>query len=128
MGFPLGTFTTQFGLCGEWWSTGLAKNIPHQRNLSESDLENEVADFPRFIVIESLEEVCLAKFSPFIIEKVISTRATSKTDKKTRNGNLLIEVDSRGQAENIKIENLSYDEMQSLLAWETQHFQRSYQE
>ena len=29
-----------------------------KRNLSESDLENEAADFLRFIVIESLEEVC----------------------------------------------------------------------
>ena len=55
---------------------------------------------PRFIVIESLEEVCLAKFSPFLIEKVISTRASPKTVKKTRNGNLLVEVDSRRQAEN----------------------------
>ena len=54
-----------------------------KRNLSESDSENEAADFLRFIVIESLEEVCLAKFSPFLIEKVISTR----------NGNLLVEGD-----------------------------------
>ena len=33
-----------------------------ERNLSESDSENEAADFPIFIVIESLEEVYLAKF------------------------------------------------------------------
>ena len=51
--------------------------------------------------MESLEEVCLAKFSPFLIEKVISTRASPKTVKKTRNGNLLVEVDNRRQAENI---------------------------
>ena len=72
-----------------------------KRNLSESDSENEAAEFPRFIVIESLEEVCLAKLSPFLIEKVISTRASPKNLKKTRNGNLLVEVDSRRQAENI---------------------------
>ena len=48
-----------------------------------------------------LEEVCLAKFSPFLIEKVISTRASLKNVKKTRNGNLLVEVDSQRQAENI---------------------------
>ena len=35
------------------------------------------------------------------MEKVISTRASPKTVKKTRNGNLLVEVDSRRQAENI---------------------------
>ena len=65
-----------------------------KRNLSESDSENEAAGFPRFIVIESLEEVCLPKFSPFRIEKVISTRASAKTVKKTRNGNLLVEGDN----------------------------------
>ena len=40
-------------------------------NLSESDSENEVADFPRFLVIDSLKEVCLAKFSPFLRESDI---------------------------------------------------------
>ena len=40
------------------------------------------------------------------------------------NDNLLVQMDSLKQAE--KNENLSYDEMQSLLAWETQHFQRRY--
>ena len=38
--------------------------------MSESDSESKGADFPRFIVIESLEEVCQAKFSPFPIEKL----------------------------------------------------------
>ena len=78
-----------------------SSNKKTKRNLSESDSENETADFPRFIVIESLEEVCLAKFSPFLIEKVISTRACPITIKKSRNGNLLVEVDNRRQAENI---------------------------
>ena len=39
------------------------KKLKTKRNLSESDSENETADFPRFIVIESLEEVCLAKLT-----------------------------------------------------------------
>ena len=72
-----------------------SSNKKSKQYLSESDLENEAADFPRFIVIESLEEVCLAKFSPFLIEKVISTRASPKTVKKTWNGNFLVDVDSR---------------------------------
>ena len=77
------------------------------------------------IVIESLEGVCQAKFSPFLGEKVIPIRASPKT----RNGNLLVAVDSRRQAENIlKNKNVSYDQMQSVPAWETQHFQGSYQE
>ena len=78
-----------------------SSNKKSKRNLSESDSENEAADFPRFIVIKSLEKFCLAKFSPFLIKKVISTRANPKTVKKTRNGNLLVEVDSQKQAENI---------------------------
>ena len=78
-----------------------SSNKKCKRNLSELDSENEVADFCRFILIESQEEVCLAKFSPFLIEKVISARASPKTIKKTRNGNLLVEVESRRQAENI---------------------------
>ena len=125
MGYPLGLFPKQVGLGGGWRSAGPVKNIQHiwrlqtkktKRNLSESDSENEAADFPRFIVIESLEEACLAKFSPFLIEKVISTRASPKTVKKTRNGNLLVEVDSRIQAENIKNKNPSYDQMQGVSA------------
>ena len=105
----MGLFTTQVGLRSGWRSAGPVKkytadmassNKKTKRNVSESDSENEAADFPRFIVIESLEEVGLAKFSYFLIEKVLSTRASSKTVKKTRNGNLLVEVDSRRQAEN----------------------------
>ena len=80
------------------WRLQTKKN---KRNLSESDSENEATDFPRFIVIESLEEVCLAKLSPFLIEKVISTRASPKNVKKIRNGILLVDVDSRRQTENI---------------------------
>ena len=78
-----------------------SSNKKSKWNLSESDSENEAADFSRFIVIESLEEVCLAKFSLFLVEKVISTRASPKTVKKTRNGNLLVKVDSRRLAANI---------------------------
>ena len=78
-----------------------SSNKKTKRNLSESDSENEGADFFRFIIIESLGEVCLAKFSLFLTEKVIPTRVTPKTVKKTRNGNFRVEVDSRRQAENI---------------------------
>ena len=73
-------------LHGSWWSTEPAKNIQHiwrlqiksKQNLSELDSENEATDFSRFIVIESLE-VCLTKFSPFLLAKVLSTKATPKT-------------------------------------------------
>ena len=135
MGYPLSWFLswTPWLVVKRWASEKytsymVSSNKKSKRNLSESYSENEAADFPRFIVIKSLEDVCLAKFLPFLIEKVISTRASSKTVKKTRNGNLLVEVDSRRQEENIKNKNLSYDQMQGVSAWETQHFQGSYQE
>ena len=34
-----------------------------------SDSENKITEFPKFIVIESLEETPPAKLSPFLIEK-----------------------------------------------------------
>ena len=49
-------------------------------------------NFPRFIVLESMEETTLSKLSPFIIQKVISANFQPKTVKKLQNGNLLIEV------------------------------------
>ena len=125
MDFPLGSFPTQRvsgGVQGQqkiYSIYGISKYKKTKRNLSESDLENEAADFPRFIVIESLEEVCWAKFSLFFVEKVISTRATLKTVKKTRTGNLLVDVDSWRQAENIKNEKISYNKMQSLPTWDS---------
>ena len=71
MGFPLGTFPTQAGLRGEWRTQGQRKiDIIYgvfkqitKRNLLESESESGVADFPDFIIIESLEKVCLAKLS-----------------------------------------------------------------
>ena len=72
-----------------------------KRILSKSDLENVTSDFPGFIIIESLEEICQAKFFSFQIEKVIYLRVTPRNVKKTRNGNLLEEVNSQRQVENI---------------------------
>ena len=70
--------STQVGLRGGPAKIIVSSNKKTKRNLSESDSENEAADFSRFIAIESLEEVCLAKFSPFLIEKVMSTGAPPK--------------------------------------------------
>ena len=70
-------------------------------NLSESVSKNEAADFSRFIVFKSLKETCQANLSLFVIEKVISSWATSRSDKNTRNGNFLVKVDSQKHAKNI---------------------------
>ena len=57
-------------------------------NLSESDPEMEFNKFPKFILLETMEETPLNKLSPFRTENVISSRANSKSVKKIRNGNL----------------------------------------
>ena len=64
-------------------------------------MESEAADFPRFFLIESFEEICLTEFFPLLKEKVISLRATPRSMKKTRNSNLLVEVESQRHAKNI---------------------------
>ena len=67
----------------------------------ESDSVTEAADFPKFIVLESLQDICQAKLSPFLLEKIILTKATSRSVKQTRNGNLFMEVDSWRHPESI---------------------------
>ena len=91
------------GLQGQWkiYSTCGVFNSKNKRNLSEPDSENETADFSRFIVIESSDEVSPAKPSSFLIEKVIKQGYTEKNVKKTRNRNLLVEVDSQRLPENL---------------------------
>ena len=92
-GFPFWFIPNTSWIRRGWWNVGRAKNIQHiwrlqiknKRNLPESDSENGVADFPRFIVIESLEKVCFAKFSPFLTGKTISIRVTPKNVEKTQN-------------------------------------------
>ena len=83
--------------CTAYMASSNKKDKP---NLPELVLEKEAADFPRFILTESLEEVTRAKFSPFLVEK-INSNFYSENFKKTRNGNLLVEVDSWRQAESI---------------------------
>ena len=71
-----------------------------KRYLSDSSSETE-GDFPRFIIIESLQDTQLDQLSPFLIEKIISSRSNPKTVKKLRIGNLLVQVESKKHAENL---------------------------
>ena len=70
-----------------------------KRYLSDSDLETE-SDFPRFIIIESLQDIQLNQLSPFLIEKTISSRSNPKNVKKFRTVNLLVEVEIKKYTEN----------------------------
>ena len=73
------------------------------RNLSESDTENEAADFSRITVIESLEDLPGQIFHFLYKKRLLRRELALPKVKKTQNGNLLVEVDSRRQAENILI-------------------------
>ena len=69
-----------------------------KRYLSDSNTES---DFPRFIIIESLQDVKLDQLSPFLIKKIISSRSNPQTVKKLQTGNLPVEVESKKHAENL---------------------------
>ena len=71
-----------------------------KRYLSDSDSETE-NDFPRFIIIESLQDTKLDQLSPFMIEKIISSRSNPKTVEKLQAGNLLVEVESKKHTDNL---------------------------
>ena len=73
-----------------------------KRYLSDSDSDSETeSDFPRFIIIESLQDTKLDQLLPFLIQKIISSRSNPKTVKKLRTGNLLVEVESKKHTENL---------------------------
>ena len=81
MGIPLNKFQTKDGLVTGWWNTGPVKKTPYMANrnkkqkiLSKSDSNNEITEFPSFIVIKSQKETHLYKLFPFLIEKIISCR------------------------------------------------------
>ena len=69
-----------------------------KRYLSDYDSES---DFPRFIIIESLQDKKLDQLSLFLIKKIISSRSNPKTVKKLQTGNLLVVVESKKHAENL---------------------------
>lgn len=64
---------------------------------SEED-HNIMENFPRFIILETMEVTPLTKLSPFLIQKVISSNVPAKTVKSIRNGTLLIEVENKKHA------------------------------
>ena len=65
-----------------------------KRYLSDSDPEIE-SDFPRFVIVESLQDIELDQLLPFLIETIISSRSNPKNVKKIRTGNLLVKVETK---------------------------------
>ena len=76
------------------------KTKPTKRlHIDSSDSESEKNNnFPRFIILESLENKQLTKISPFTTQKIISTNFEPKTVKSLRDGKLLIEVTRENHA------------------------------
>ena len=99
-----------------------SKNKPTKRLHTESsDSEPEKNNnFPKFIVLESIEDMQLSKLSPFIIQKIISANFQPKTVKSLRDGKLLIEVTQEKHANfllkmkifhNIKIKGYPHEKL-----------------
>ena len=68
---------------------------------SDSDSDTPISSFPRFIVLESLEDKQLTKINPFVVHKIISGIVSPISVKNLNNGNLLVEVDKRTYADNL---------------------------
>ena len=51
--------------------------------------------FPKFIILESIEDAPLTKLSPFLIQKIISTSVNPKAVKNLRNGTRMIETENK---------------------------------
>ena len=63
--------------------------------------------FPKFIILESIEDTPLTRLSPFIIQKIISTNISPKTVKHLRNGTIMIETENKKHKLFTKYENFS---------------------
>ena len=64
---------------------------PHAEVDSKNDSDQTL--FPKFIVLESIEDTPITKLSPFIIEKTLNSFIKAKSVKKLINNTLLIEVE-----------------------------------
>ena len=64
---------------------------PHTE--SDSDNDSDQTLFPKFIMLESMEDTPITKLSPFIIEKPLNSFIKAKSVKKLINNTLLIEVE-----------------------------------
>ena len=65
--------------------------------LDNSDKEKieHVPLFPKFIILESIEDTTLTKLSLFLIQKIISTNISPKTVKNLRNGTIMIKTENK---------------------------------
>ena len=108
MGFPLSTSPCRaLGWVGstsdENFNNSMASSKISKRLCpdSDSDSDTSISSFPRFVVLESLEDKHLTKINPFVVHKVISGIVKPISVKKLNNGTLLIEVNKKTYADNL---------------------------
>ena len=83
-----------------------SQNRTRTRSQLDSDSENDTGNatlYPRFLIIESTDPSRpLSKLSPYVIEKCISSIATSpKSCQKLKSGALLVEMTNKVQVESL---------------------------
>ena len=74
------------------------KNLKQPYLVSDNSNEERIQPeplFPKFILLESLENTPLTKLSPFLIQKIISTNISPKSVKNLRNGTIMIETENK---------------------------------
>ena len=109
IGLPLGTFPIQIGLCGGWWSIRPAKNINYLWRLQIKNWTKPVRTRLREWGSRPPQIYCYWIFGGGLPSKILAFthrkgyfyKGYSRTVKKTRNCNLLVEGDSWRQAESI---------------------------
>ena len=84
----------------------MASLVKQKRPFKDYDIDLEpnlqTEQFPKFLIIKSLEEKSITSLSPFVIEKQIeSLIGTPKTVKKLKNQTLLVETTRKSQTQSL---------------------------
>ena len=121
----LNQFPTQVELHGGWWSTRPTKNKCYIW-LLQIKKQKKICLIQRMMLQSSkiyctwiLEETCLAIFSTFLIENLISSRATPWTVKDKKWKFACVEGQPKAWWKYPQNEDIPNYKMQAVLAWET---------
>ena len=69
--------------------------LKHPHAESDSNNDSDQTLFPKFIMLESMEDTPITKFSPFIIETTLNSFIKAKSVKNLIKNTLLIEVEKK---------------------------------
>ena len=80
------------------WGKTNTRGTPTKKNLSESDLDDKITEFPKFIVIEYTFP--LAKLLPFLIDWMNDLQLSEPTNCEKKKPHYTLKVDNKKHAEN----------------------------